>query len=111
MMHSQESGSSVFFHSQEEGAGLESWNHSRASEGSCPTKRSPEHLSVGRDPGGESDMDTGQSFLSTCWGGDAPVSLIKLLSLLSQFFCLINTCLQLQRAGGVCRRDDRSPEA
>ncbi|NXQ31587.1 VW5B1 protein, partial [Alaudala cheleensis] len=36
MMHSQESGSSVFFHSQEEGAGLESWNHSRDSEGSCP---------------------------------------------------------------------------
>ncbi|NWY93668.1 VW5B1 protein, partial [Loxia curvirostra] len=33
MMHSQESGSSVFFHSQEEGAGLESWNHSRDSEG------------------------------------------------------------------------------
>ncbi|NXL17403.1 VW5B1 protein, partial [Setophaga kirtlandii] len=34
-MHSQESGSSVFFHSQEEGAGLESWNHSRDSEGGC----------------------------------------------------------------------------
>ncbi|NWH89275.1 VW5B1 protein, partial [Aegithalos caudatus] len=58
MMHSQESGSSVFFHSQEEGAGLESWNHSRDSEGSCPTERSPEHLGVGRDPGGESDTDT-----------------------------------------------------
>ncbi|XP_054503836.2 von Willebrand factor A domain-containing protein 5B1 [Agelaius phoeniceus] len=58
-MHSQESGSSVFFHSQEEGAGLESWNHSRDSEGSCPTERSPEHLGVGRDPGGESDTDTG----------------------------------------------------
>ncbi|NWZ85303.1 VW5B1 protein, partial [Poecile atricapillus] len=48
MMHSQESGSSVFFHSQEEGAGLESWNHSRDSE-----ERSPEHLGVGRDPGGD----------------------------------------------------------
>ncbi|KAF4801403.1 von Willebrand factor A domain-containing protein 5B1 isoform X5 [Turdus rufiventris] len=59
MMHSQESGSSVFFHSQEEGAGLESWNHSRDSEGSCPTKRSPDRLGVGRDPGGESDTDTG----------------------------------------------------
>ncbi|NXM57346.1 VW5B1 protein, partial [Illadopsis cleaveri] len=53
MMHSQESGSSVFFHSQEEGAGLESWNHSRDSEGSCPAERSPEHLGVGRDPGGD----------------------------------------------------------
>ncbi|KAM7030532.1 von Willebrand factor A domain-containing protein 5B1 isoform 3-T5 [Acridotheres tristis] len=59
MMHSQESGSSVFFHSQEEGAGLESWNHSRDSEGSCPTKHSPDRLGVGRDPGGESDTDTG----------------------------------------------------
>ncbi|XP_014737136.1 PREDICTED: von Willebrand factor A domain-containing protein 5B1 [Sturnus vulgaris] len=58
MMHSQESGSSVFFHSQEEGAGLESWNHSRDSEGSCPTKHSPDRLGVGRDPGGESDTDT-----------------------------------------------------
>ncbi|NXX86781.1 VW5B1 protein, partial [Urocolius indicus] len=36
MMRSQESGSSVFFHSQEEGASMESWNHSRDSEGCCP---------------------------------------------------------------------------
>ncbi|NXA11075.1 VW5B1 protein, partial [Sapayoa aenigma] len=60
MMHSQESGSSVFFHSQEEGAGVESWNHSRDSEGSCPAERSPDHLGVGRDPGAEPDTDTGQ---------------------------------------------------
>ncbi|NXG03819.1 VW5B1 protein, partial [Sakesphorus luctuosus] len=60
MMRSQESGSSVFFHSQEEGAGAESWNHSRDSEGSCPAERSPDHLGVGRDPGGESDTDTGK---------------------------------------------------
>ncbi|NWI80153.1 VW5B1 protein, partial [Dryoscopus gambensis] len=53
MMHSQESGSSVFFHSQEEGAGLESWNQSRDSEGSCPAEGSPDHLGVGRDPGGD----------------------------------------------------------
>ncbi|NXB20368.1 VW5B1 protein, partial [Rhagologus leucostigma] len=53
MMHSQESGSSVFFHSQEEGAGLESWNQSRDSEGSCPAERSSDHLGVGRDPGGD----------------------------------------------------------
>nr|XP_010310726.1 PREDICTED: von Willebrand factor A domain-containing protein 5B1 [Balearica regulorum gibbericeps] len=59
MMRSQESGSSVFFHSQEEGAGVESWNHSRDSEGCCPTERAPDHLMVGRDPGGESDTDTG----------------------------------------------------
>uniref|UniRef100_A0A8C8B4X7 von Willebrand factor A domain containing 5B1 n=1 Tax=Otus sunia TaxID=257818 RepID=A0A8C8B4X7_9STRI len=38
MMRSQESGSSVFFHSQEEGAGVESWNHSRDSEGCCPAE-------------------------------------------------------------------------
>ncbi|NWX36652.1 VW5B1 protein, partial [Notiomystis cincta] len=51
MMHSQESGSSVFFHSQEEGAGLESWNHSRDSEGSCPAaEHSPEHPGSGADP-------------------------------------------------------------
>ncbi|XP_009323581.1 PREDICTED: von Willebrand factor A domain-containing protein 5B1 [Pygoscelis adeliae] len=59
MMHSQESGSSVFFHSQEEGAGVESWNHSRDSEGCCPAERAPDHLVAGRDPGGESDTDTG----------------------------------------------------
>ncbi|XP_069731108.1 von Willebrand factor A domain-containing protein 5B1 [Phaenicophaeus curvirostris] len=59
MMRSQESGSSVFFHSQEEGAGVESWNHSRDSEGSCAAERSPDHLVVGRDAGGESDTDTG----------------------------------------------------
>ncbi|XP_019330285.1 PREDICTED: von Willebrand factor A domain-containing protein 5B1 [Aptenodytes forsteri] len=58
MMHSQESGSSVFFHSQEEGAGVESWNHSRDSEGCCPAERAPDHLVAGRDPGGESDTDT-----------------------------------------------------
>ncbi|XP_029818240.1 von Willebrand factor A domain-containing protein 5B1 [Manacus vitellinus] len=58
-MRSQESGSSVFFHSQEEGADMDSWNHSRDSEGSCPAERSPDHLGVGRDPGGESDTDTG----------------------------------------------------
>ncbi|NWV18488.1 VW5B1 protein, partial [Origma solitaria] len=53
MMRSQESGSSVFFHSQEEGAGLESWDHCRDSEGSCPAEHSPDHLGVGRDPGGD----------------------------------------------------------
>ncbi|NXF93022.1 VW5B1 protein, partial [Eubucco bourcierii] len=41
VMHSQESGSSVFFHSQEEAAGMESWNHSRDSESCCPTEADP----------------------------------------------------------------------
>ncbi|NXT75818.1 VW5B1 protein, partial [Zapornia atra] len=50
MMRSQESGSSVFFHSQEEGAGVESWNHSRDSEGCCPAEHGPNHLVVGQDP-------------------------------------------------------------
>ncbi|XP_068271137.1 von Willebrand factor A domain-containing protein 5B1 [Nyctibius grandis] len=59
MMRSQESGSSVFFHSQEEGAGVESWNHSRDSEGCCPAEHAPDLLGVGRDPGGESDTDIG----------------------------------------------------
>ncbi|OPJ86225.1 von Willebrand factor A domain-containing protein 5B1 [Patagioenas fasciata monilis] len=59
MMRSQESGSSVFFHSQEEGAGMESWNHSRDSESCCPAERGPDQLVVGRDPGGDSDTDTG----------------------------------------------------
>ncbi|XP_054250827.1 von Willebrand factor A domain-containing protein 5B1 [Indicator indicator] len=59
MMRSQESGSSVFFHSQEEAAGMESWNHSRDSESCCPTECGPNHLVVGRDPEGESDTDTG----------------------------------------------------
>ncbi|XP_032842521.2 von Willebrand factor A domain-containing protein 5B1 isoform X3 [Tyto alba] len=43
----------------EEGAGVESWNHSRDSEGCCPAERAPDHLAVGRDPGGELDTDTG----------------------------------------------------
>ncbi|NXT52743.1 VW5B1 protein, partial [Pluvianellus socialis] len=43
MMRSQESGSSVFFHSQEEGASVESWNHSRDSEGCCPAERASAH--------------------------------------------------------------------
>ncbi|XP_068772235.1 von Willebrand factor A domain-containing protein 5B1 [Struthio camelus] len=59
MMRSQESGSSVFFHSQEEGVGTESWNYSRDSEGCCPSERTADHLLVGREPSGESDTDTG----------------------------------------------------
>ncbi|KFO98895.1 von Willebrand factor A domain-containing protein 5B1, partial [Calypte anna] len=58
MMRSQESGSSVFFHSQEEGADGESWNHSRDGESYCPAEHGPHHLVVGREPGGESDTDT-----------------------------------------------------
>ncbi|NXE13548.1 VW5B1 protein, partial [Lophotis ruficrista] len=49
MMRSQESGSSVFFHSQEEGAGVESWNHSRDSEGCCPADPDPLSHHAGMD--------------------------------------------------------------
>lgn len=96
MMHSQESGSSVFFHSQEEGAGMESWNHSRDSEGCCP-----DPLVVGREPGGESDTDTGTS-----------VGVMPLSSQSS--FCLFSAnllgCVSAKRQK-LCGRDDRSPEA
>uniref|UniRef100_A0A669R4Y8 von Willebrand factor A domain containing 5B1 n=1 Tax=Phasianus colchicus TaxID=9054 RepID=A0A669R4Y8_PHACC len=53
-MRSQESGSSVFFHSQEEGTGAESWNYPEG----CST---PDQLAAGRDPSGESDTDAGQA--------------------------------------------------
>uniref|UniRef100_A0A8B9IJL2 von Willebrand factor A domain containing 5B1 n=1 Tax=Anser cygnoides TaxID=8845 RepID=A0A8B9IJL2_ANSCY len=56
MMRSQESSSSVFLHSQEDGASTESWSYP---EGCCPAERTPDQLAVGRDPGGESDTDTG----------------------------------------------------
>ncbi|NXX50887.1 VW5B1 protein, partial [Tricholaema leucomelas] len=49
MMRSQESGSSVFFHSQEEAAGTESWNHSRDSESCCPTEADPLSHRAGAD--------------------------------------------------------------
>ncbi|XP_019477949.1 von Willebrand factor A domain-containing protein 5B1 [Meleagris gallopavo] len=49
-MRSQESGSSVFFHSQEEGTGAESWSYPEG----CST---PDQLVAGRDPSGESDTD------------------------------------------------------
>lgn len=58
MMRSQESSSSVFLHSQEEGASTESWSYPEGAE------RAPDQLAVGRDPGGESDTDTGQ--VSNC---------------------------------------------
>ncbi|XP_072210219.1 von Willebrand factor A domain-containing protein 5B1 isoform X3 [Excalfactoria chinensis] len=49
-MRSQESGSSVFFHSQEEGTGAESWSYPEG----CSTL---DQLAAGRDPSGESDTD------------------------------------------------------
>ncbi|NXL90968.1 VW5B1 protein, partial [Alectura lathami] len=62
-MRSQESGSSVFFHSQEEGASTESWSYL---EGCCPAEHAPDQLAVGRDPGGESDTDTGTDARASC---------------------------------------------
>ncbi|OXB77281.1 UNVERIFIED_CONTAM: hypothetical protein H355_002273 [Colinus virginianus] len=49
-MCSQESGSSVFFHSQEEGTAAESWSYPEG----CST---PDQLAVGRDLSRESDTD------------------------------------------------------
>ncbi|XP_053865303.1 von Willebrand factor A domain-containing protein 5B1 [Malaclemys terrapin pileata] len=59
MMHSQESGSSVFFHSQEEGAGSDSWSYPKDSEGELPSERTPDLLVVGGELRRESDPDTG----------------------------------------------------
>uniref|UniRef100_A0A674KAY0 von Willebrand factor A domain containing 5B1 n=1 Tax=Terrapene triunguis TaxID=2587831 RepID=A0A674KAY0_9SAUR len=59
MMHSQESGSSVFFHSQEEGAGSDSWSYPKDSEGGLPSERTPDLLVVGGELRRESDPDTG----------------------------------------------------
>ncbi|XP_051493100.1 von Willebrand factor A domain-containing protein 5B1 [Apus apus] len=52
-MRSQESGSSVFFHSQEEGGSGESWTQRGAGESGCPAEQG------GRDPGGDPDTHTG----------------------------------------------------
>ncbi|EMP28316.1 von Willebrand factor A domain-containing protein 5B1 [Chelonia mydas] len=59
MMHSQESGSSVFFHSQEEGASSDSWSYPKDSAGGLPSEQTPDLLVVGEEPRGESDPDTG----------------------------------------------------
>ncbi|XP_077693499.1 von Willebrand factor A domain-containing protein 5B1 isoform X2 [Eretmochelys imbricata] len=59
MMHSQESGSSVFFHSQEEGASLDSWSYPKDSAGGLPSEQTPDLLVVGEEPRRESDPDTG----------------------------------------------------
>ncbi|XP_019355584.2 von Willebrand factor A domain-containing protein 5B1 isoform X1 [Alligator mississippiensis] len=59
MLHSQESGSSVFFHSQEEGPGADGWSYAKDSELGFPSDRTPELLVVGGEPGRESDTDTG----------------------------------------------------
>ncbi|XP_042333662.1 von Willebrand factor A domain-containing protein 5B1 [Sceloporus undulatus] len=60
MLHSQESGSSVFFHSQEEGAPSDNWSSSKDPESGFPLERSPELLEIsGADLGSESDVDSG----------------------------------------------------
>ncbi|NXO01990.1 VW5B1 protein, partial [Rhinopomastus cyanomelas] len=56
---SQGSGSSVFFHSQDEAAGAEGWN---PPESCCPAKCSPGPVIVGRDAGAEDpNVDTGRA--------------------------------------------------
>ncbi|XP_053256473.1 von Willebrand factor A domain-containing protein 5B1 isoform X3 [Podarcis raffonei] len=59
MLHSQESGSSVFFHSQEEGGGSDVWGCLKDSETGLPSERTPELLEVGSDLGSESEVDSG----------------------------------------------------
>ncbi|XP_077168129.1 von Willebrand factor A domain-containing protein 5B1 isoform X3 [Paroedura picta] len=59
MLYSQESGSSVFFHSQEEGSTADHWNSPKDLESGFPSDRTPELLGIGGDLGSESDLDSG----------------------------------------------------
>lgn len=60
MLHSQESGSSVFFHSQEEGCATDGWGFGKDSESGFPSEKTPELLGADGDLGSETDMDPGQ---------------------------------------------------
>lgn len=64
MLHSQESGSSVFFHSQEEGGAADPWGSGKDSESGFPSERTPELLDIGGDLGSESDLESGELPLS-----------------------------------------------
>ncbi|XP_074831844.1 von Willebrand factor A domain-containing protein 5B1 [Carettochelys insculpta] len=66
MMHSQESGSSVFFHSQEEGPGSDSWSSPKDLEGGLPSEKTPDLLVVGDELGRESDTDPGLDLKASC---------------------------------------------
>ncbi|KAL8198579.1 UNVERIFIED_CONTAM: von Willebrand factor A domain-containing protein 5B1, partial [Gekko kuhli] len=59
MLYSQESGSSVFFHSQEEGSTTDHWNSPKDSESGFPSDRTSGLLGIGGDLGSESDLDSG----------------------------------------------------
>ncbi|XP_063001377.1 von Willebrand factor A domain-containing protein 5B1 [Elgaria multicarinata webbii] len=59
MLHSQGSGSSVFFHSQEEGSASDNWASAKDPESGFPSERSPDLLGTAGDPGSESDVDSG----------------------------------------------------
>ncbi|XP_044308289.1 von Willebrand factor A domain-containing protein 5B1 [Varanus komodoensis] len=59
MLHSQGSGGSVFFHSQEEGAASDGWGSTKDPESGFPSERSPGLLSTAGDVGSESDVDCG----------------------------------------------------
>ncbi|KAJ6656825.1 hypothetical protein lerEdw1_003156 [Lerista edwardsae] len=59
MLHSQESGSSVFFHSQEEGGAADPWGYGKDSESGFPSELTPELLDIGGDLGSESDLESG----------------------------------------------------
>lgn len=60
MLHSQESGSSVFFHSQEEGSAADPWVCGKDLESGFPSQQTPELLDIGGDLGSESDLETGE---------------------------------------------------
>nr|XP_020636789.1 von Willebrand factor A domain-containing protein 5B1 isoform X1 [Pogona vitticeps] len=59
VLRSQESGSSVFFHSQEEGGPSDNWGSSKDLESGFPSEKTPEHLGIVGDLGSESDVDQG----------------------------------------------------
>ncbi|XP_054857710.1 von Willebrand factor A domain-containing protein 5B1 [Eublepharis macularius] len=59
MLYSQESGSSVFFHSQEEGSTADHWSSPKDLESGLPSDKTPELLGIGGDLGSESDLDSG----------------------------------------------------
>lgn len=92
MLHSQESGSSVFFHSQEEGPGADGWSYAKDSELGFPSDRTPELLVVGGEPGRESDTDTGQSVCMGSLSYRTLVSLMRVQLCLWQLIC----CCQIK---------------
>ncbi|KAJ7306553.1 hypothetical protein JRQ81_009916 [Phrynocephalus forsythii] len=59
MLHSQESGSSVFFQSQEETGPSDNWGSAKDPESGFPSEKAPGLLEISGDLGSESDTDQG----------------------------------------------------